>query len=177
MAPRKIETTEEETTTQAQGDDENDFRKALTKTPDLPETSGNEIPDGFEIPKDLRVPKGRQVIFIRIPAKFTDTPEMGDRQIICWPLTDGDEKVATDRADGKTSRLAGELAKQMIRAIDGNVASFMKSRGPDSLDQFWRDIGSKGRNLLIRLYTKLHLPDEEELNDFFANCIAVRSTG
>lgn len=144
-------------------------------TPELPKASGDDIPDGFVVPKDLRVPRGRQVLFITIRAGMTDTPAKGDRQCICWTLSDGDEKVATDRCEGKAGRASAEYTKQMIRSVDGHVVNWMRPRGPGSIDEFWQEVGGKGRNLLMRTYSRLHLADDEEVRDFFENCIAVRS--
>lgn len=145
--------------------------------PGLPAPAGGEVPEWALIPKDLRVPKGRQVVFIRIRAALTDTPEKGERQCICWSLSDGDEKLATDRCEGKAGRASSEYTKQMIRAVDGSVVTWMRPRGPGSIDEFWSEIGSKGRNLLMRTYSKLHLADDDEVRDFFEQCIAVRTSG
>lgn len=150
---------------------------APTPEPKIPAAVGDDIPEWALVPKDLRVPKGRQVIFIRIRAAITDTPEKGERQAICWSLSDGDEKMATDRCEGKAGRASSEYTKQMIRAVDGVIVSWMRTRGPGSLDEFWSEIGSKGRNLLMRTYSKLHLADDEEVRDFFEHCIAVRTSG
>lgn len=148
-----------------------------TPSPRLPAAEGSDVPEWAVVPKDLRPPKGRQVIFLRIPARLTDTPLKGERQCIVWTLSDGDEKLAAERCEGKAGRASAEYTKQMIRAVDGNVASWMKASGPGSLDEFWREIGGKGRNLLMRVYSQLHLADDEELRDFFENCIAVRTVG
>lgn len=145
--------------------------------PGLPAASGDDVPEWALVPKDLRVPKGRQVFFVRLRASMTDAPEKGERQCIIWSLSDGDEKLATDRCEGKAGRASSEYTKQMVRAVDGVVVSWMKPRGPGSIDEFWREIGTKGRNLLMRMYTKLHLADDDEVRDFFENCIAVRTSG
>lgn len=146
-------------------------------TPQLPTAQGDDVPDWAVVPRDLRVPKGRQVLFVRIPAAWTDTPLKGDRQCICWTLTDGDEKLAGDRCEGKAGRAGSEYTKQMVRAVDGHCATWMRNRGPGAIDEFWSEIGAKGRNMLMRLYTQLHLASDDEVRDFFENCIAVRSTG
>lgn len=146
-------------------------------SPRLPASGGSDVPEWAIVPKDLRPPKGRQVIFLRIPAKLTDVPLKGERQCIVWTLSDGDEKLAAERCEGKAGRASAEYTKQMIRSVDGAVASWMKPTGPGSLDEFWREIGGKGRNLLMRVYSQLHLADDDELRDFFENCIAVRTVG
>ena len=151
--------------------------EAAPPPPQLPAASGGDVPEWVLVPKDLKVPRGRQVVFIRIRAAWTDTPEKGERQCICWTLSDGDEKLATDRCNGQSGRASSEYTKQMLRAVDGCMASWMRARGPGAIDEFWSEIGSKGRNLLMRTYTKLHLADDDEVRDFFENCIAVRTSG
>jgi hypothetical protein len=162
-------------------DEESEAPQALaveeTPSPRLPAADGNDVPEWAVVPKELRPPKGRQVLFLRIPAKLTDTPLKGERQCIVWTLSDGDEKLAGERCEGKAGRASAEYTKQMIRAVDGQVASWMRTSGPGSLEEFWREIGGKGRNILMRVYSQLHLADDEELRDFFENCIAVRTVG
>lgn len=145
--------------------------------PRLPPSAGSSAPDWALIPANLRPPRGRQVIFVRIPALLTDSPVRGERQCIVWSLSDGDERLAADRCKGEASRASAEYTKQMLRAVDGSVVDWSKSKGPGSVDEFWREIGPKGRNLLVRLYSQLHMASDAELADFFENCIAVRSTG
>lgn len=154
-----------------------DAEKAEPVRAALPAASGDDVPDWVVIPKDLRIPKGRQVFFLRFPATMTDTPLKGERQAIVWTLTDGDERLANDRCEGRAARASTEYTKQMIRAVDGSVATFMRPSGPGSVDEFWREIGGKGRNLLMQLYSRLHLASDEETQHFFENCIAVRTAG
>lgn len=143
--------------------------------PALPASSGDDVPDWALVPANLKVPKGRQVIFLRFPAAITDSPLRGERQCICWSLSDGEEKMANDRTGGSSARAPAEFTKQMIRAVDGVVVDWSRPRGPGSIDEFYREIGPKCRNLLMRVYTQLHLATEDETRDFFESCVAVRT--
>lgn len=137
--------------------------------------AGGDVPEWAMLPANLKVPREQQVIFIRFPAAMTATPGRGDRQCIVWALTDGEEKLANDRSAGNSGRAAAEYTKQFLRAVDGVVVDWSKPRGPGSVDEFYRVLGPKGRNLLMRVYTQLHLATEEETRDFFESCIAVRT--
>lgn len=148
--------------------------KAVTK---LPAAQGDEVPDWAVVPQHLKVPRGKQVVFLRFPAELTDAPEKGERQCIVWTLSDGEEKIAADRCEGKANRAPSEYSKQMIRAIDGAVVDWSKPRGPGSIDEFWREVGPKVRNILMRVYTQLHLASDDEVTNFFEQCVAVRTAG
>lgn len=143
--------------------------------PALPVSDGDEPPEWAVVPANLKVPKGRQVIFLRFPPGLTNNPSKGERQCIIWSLTDGEEKMANDRTGGSAARAAAEFTKQMIRAVDGIVVDWSKPKGPGSIDEFYREIGPKCRNLLMRVYTQLHLASEDETRDFFESCVAVRT--
>lgn len=142
----------------------------------MPEASGDELPEWAVVPAGLKVPRGRQVIFLRFPGAMTHANWKGDRQCVVWTLSDTDEKVAHKRCAGDSNRVSAELTKQMIRAIDGSVADWGAAKGTaGSIDEFWREIGPKGRQLLMRVYVQTHHPDEAEVRDFFERCIAVRT--
>lgn len=145
----------------------------------IPAAQGRRAPPWAKIPKDMKFPRGIQVLFIRIRAELTMYPSKGDRQVILWALTDADEKLAIGRSMANAARAGVEMAKQMIRAIDGeriNWTGNPNEPGAD-IDTFWHQIGPKGRNLLQRLFNQLHAMNEDELVDFFENCIGVVSTG
>ena len=141
----------------------------------LPSASDEDIPEWAVLPPNLKIPRGKRVTFIRFRASWTDAPEKGERQCLLWTLTDGEEKLANDRCGGSSTRAPAEYSKQMIRAVDGVMVDWSKSRGPGSVDEFWREIGPKGRTMLMRLYAQLHLPSDEDINDFFEHCVAVRT--
>ena len=129
-------------------------------------------PDG----KAFRFPAGRQVMFILLRAEWTDTPTLGDRHLITWPITPGDYKFAISRAMGDPNRIQDELTKQAIRAIDGNCSDWAGG-GKYSPNVLWDQIGQKCRYLLTRIYIQQNTLSQKETRDFFENCISVVSTG
>lgn len=147
------------------------------------EKGSRRAPPGFKIPKGtserpFRFPKGIDVLFVTIPGSCTMYPHKGDRQVIIWSLTDGDEKLAYGRSTS-TTRAPSELAKQMVRAIDGEVTNWTGDPGQPGadIDRFWHEIGPKGRDLLHRLNVQINGMNREELTHFFEHCIAVRNMG
>lgn len=143
----------------------------------LPDARAGGAPAWATIPGGLKFPRGRQVAFIRFLAAWTDTPQKGDRQCIVWGLTDVDEKIALSRAIGDPNRAAGELSKQMIRSIDGLQVDWSGDDNPANIDTWWREIGGKCRQMLIRIYTQLHVLSEDDRRTFFESCIELRTTG
>ncbi len=143
----------------------------------IPNARAGGAPQWAKIPSGFKFPRGRQVAFIRFRAEWTDTPWKGDRQAIVWSLTDADEKIGLARAMGDVNRAANELSKQMLRAVDGYEVTWDGSPGPGNIDRWWTEIGGKCRQILVRVYTQLHVLSEEERTDFFENCIEVRTTG
>jgi len=143
----------------------------------LPDARSGGAPKWATVPPNLKFPRGRQVAFIRFKAEWTDAPHRGDRQCIVWGLTDIDEKVALGRAIGDPNRAANELAKQMIRSVDGHVVDWSGDPGPGNIDQWWREVGGKCRQMLIRIYTQLHVLSEDDRRTFFESCIELRTTG
>ena len=143
----------------------------------MPDARAGGAPPWAKIPAGFKFPRGRQVAFLRFRAEWTDTPWKGDRQAVVWSLTDADEKIGLGRAMGDVNRAANELSKQMLRAIDGHEAVWDGTPGPGNVDRWWTEIGGKCRQILVRVYTQLHVLSEEERTDFFENCIEVRTTG
>jgi len=147
------------------------------KKSDLPAATIGALPDWADIPPGLKCPRGREVIVVKLQANWTHTPWKGDRTLVVWALSDGDEKVALKRAMGDSNRAPYELAKQMIRAFDGRIVSW-DPKSPDAhIENFWNEIGSKNRQIIVRLYLRLNVLSEDERRDFFENCVAVRTTG
>lgn len=160
----------------------------------IPEARAGGAPGWVRLPSGLRFPRGRQVMFIRYPSIWTDTPGMGQtmpdaeahemagkdalwRQCICWPLSVGDQKLAVGRAMGDGNRISDELTKQMIRAIDGHEVDWSGMPGPGNIDVWWDQIGGRCRGLLNKIFAQLHILSRQELQLFFERCIAVRSAG
>ncbi len=141
--------------------------------------SKRRAPKGFKIPKDMVFPRGIDVLFITLPASITAYSGKGDRQVVLWPLTDADEKLAISRSMANAARAGTELAKQMIRAIDGERINWTgdPSQPGADIDRAWHEFGPKGRNLLQRLFNQMHAMTEDELVHFFEHCIAVVNMG
>jgi hypothetical protein len=128
-------------------------------------------------PEDLKAPRGKIVTFMRFRAAWTDTPEKGDRQCIMWNLNYADEKLAGKRAKGDAQLTLKEMAKAMVRAVDGARADFTGDRRkPGSIDRWWDEIGLKCRTLVTSHFMKMHNLGDEERIDFFANCLGVESS-
>lgn len=147
----------------------------------LPEPVDNGKPPPWfpraKIPQGFRFPRGLDVYFIKIRGSLTSMKHKGDRFLILWELSDGDEKLAYGRCMNDLNRAPGELAKQMIRVIDGVPTNWDGMPGVANADQLWSEIGAKGRSQLQRLYSQLHVFDREEQIDFFESCIARVRTG
>jgi len=171
---RKLSASAEEDTSNA-FDGLDEATEPQQPSPTLPDAQGDDVPEWAMVPQNLRIPTGKSVVFLRFKSAMTDAPLKGDRQCIVWTLSDGEEKLAADRCNSAQSRAPAEYTKQMIRAIDGVAVDWSKTRGPGSIDEFWKEIGPKGRNMMMRVYTQLHLADEDEVRDFFEHCIAVRT--
>lgn len=165
----------------------NDFKSAVIDDDSgVPEEK--DIPEWVTWPAGLKVRKGKNVVFVRFRASWTDAPHLGDRVVILWPLSVADERLARRRARGDDDENVIELTKQMVRAVDGKVVSwditakldektrakFAEKTGVAiegvNIERVWDDIGSKGRNVLAGLYMQLHTLRTEELADFFQNC-------
>lgn len=143
--------------------------------------SGNRPPDWFPKtsipPAPFKFPRGLDVVFVRLRASLTAQKGKGDRFLICWELSDGDERLAFGRGMADPQRAGVELAKQMIRSVDGSIVTWDGLPGPGNPDQLWKAIGAKGRRQILGLYTQLHVPDRMEQIDFFANCVGRVRTG
>jgi hypothetical protein len=135
----------------------------------------NAVPTWAKIPPDLVFPKGKQVGFVLFRAEWTDRPDLGDRMILTWGLTDAEEKLAIKATRGESGRTLSESAKRTIRAIDGVRADWTGKVGPGNVDRFWNEVGPKCRPLIINAYWKTHSLTQEETADFFVNCFTFRS--
>lgn len=151
----------------------------------LPEAEQRGAPPWVLIPPGMKFPRGRQVLFLKFRSSWTDAPWKGDelpglegkwRQCICWGISVGDKKLALGRAQSDPNRIADELTKQMIRAVDGKQVKW-DGLPEGSLDEWWTEVGERVRLLINKIFLQLHTMKREELQDFFENCIAVRSSG
>jgi hypothetical protein len=179
-------TPEEEAQLEAETFEQADFKKAredeaegdkspLEKKADDP-GDPDAIPGWVTFPPQFKMPAGKSIAFMQFRAAWTDRPEKGDRQCILWPLSDADEKLALKRTRGESARTLSELAKQMIKAIDGVKADWTGKAGPGNVERFWDEVGSKCRQQIQNFYLKTHSLTAEEQADFFLSCLCVRTS-
>ena len=168
----------------------------------VPTPTADEVPSWALWPEGLRAPRHRVVYFMRFASNWTDAPGVGVdqglteeeaaswkqqgvpvpekwRQAIVWGLSIGDQKNALGRANGDPNRFNAELAKQMIRAIDGMVVdrSGMGSSQTGNLDLWWEQIGERCRAEMTRLCNRIHSLTPAERALFFGHCVAARTAG
>lgn len=74
-------------------------------------------------------------------------------------------------------RAVDEMAKQMIRAIDGHKADWSGKFTKGNVNTFWTEIGGKCRQQIKNIYLRRHSFDTGEVADFLVNCVAVRTSG
>lgn len=161
-----------------------------------PEAIAGPPPTGFPLPSDLRMPRGKQVMFIQFRSRWTDTPWLGHpinpddvdhklldeegnarpatwRTCVCWPVNTADKRLAVARARGDQNRATDELTRQMIRVVDGKLVSWVDST---DIDNWWNEIGEKCRQRMMQIFSQLHIMDQDDTIDFLENCIAIRRT-
>jgi hypothetical protein len=157
--------------------------EGMLEVTDLPSDDEDEpgpdkpLPDWAVLPEGIRAPEGWQVWFVRFPAKMTNYPKKGDRTCVLWNLSVADEKLASRKARGDSTRIIDELTQQMIRVVDGVRADWTGAKGPGSIELFWNEVGAKCRHQLKALYVRTHTMSPEENADFFVSGVAVRTAG
>jgi len=80
-------------------------------------------------------------------------------------ITSDEELMAEKLAHGDRGRIPIELAKSMISEIDGKRVS----QADGSVDSAWERMTPKMRNLITSAYVRLHIPQKEETDSFFAS--------
>lgn len=143
----------------------------------LPDASGG-MPPWAKVPastpeRPWAFPRHVQVIPVLFRAHLTRAPDKGDRTALLWEISDGEERVALMRAQKDPNRAQVELAKQMIRSVDGHPADWSGLDTPGSVEVFWREIGAKYRTMIVHLYNQLHVMTAAETEDFLERCVAV----
>jgi hypothetical protein len=74
--------------------------------------------------------------------------------------------MATRRARGDQIRLAFELVKSSLVAVDG--ADLKATDG--SLDRVWDKLHPKARSFIMQAYGQIHAPKEEDTANFLESC-------
>ncbi len=101
-------------------------------------------------------------------AKFTYTlpkgisSQVGITSVTLVELTAGEELMATKRAGNDPIRLAWELPKEALRAVDGKALN----AADDSLDKMWEEMHPKVRAFVMRAYNQLHSPEDQDVEGF-----------
>lgn len=132
------------------------------------------LPDWATMPAGLEPPAGVSVGFLRFKPEWTRTPQKGERTCVVWSLTDLDERLAFSRVRDNLATAVNEMAKQMIRAVDGVKVNWNAKPGePGNLEEFWSDIGPKCRTMVTRYYNRTHMMQPEEVADFLETCVVV----
>lgn len=154
--------------------------------PRMPEPSAGGAPAWMLVPAEMKFPRGRVMMFVRFPSKWTDTPHKGVeipgepgkwRMCICWAINTADKKFGYERAQGDQLRVIEEMTKTMIRAVDGVRADWSGMPNAGSIEAWWAEIGERCRGRLTNMYLKMHTLDADEMKYFFESCVAVRTAG
>jgi hypothetical protein len=130
------------------------------------------VPDWFVPSAGFKAPPNRRICIMRFRGEWTDAPQKGERQVVCWSLTSKEEELAASRAMGSDQRLINELTMACVRYIDGRRVDWTGTPGAGaSAPEFWAEIGSSCRKLLVNYYVKAHTLTVVQQVDFFANCV------
>jgi len=148
---------------------------ALQRKADNP-VSESGAPAWAKVPSNLVIPPWKQIGYVRFKPSLTERPDLGERMCITWGLSVVDERLARQAARGESTRMYEELAKRMIRSVDGHKADWTGKNGEGSVNRFWEEIGPKSRAFLINQYLQTHTPTVEETADFFLDCCTYRTS-
>lgn len=119
-----------------------------------------------ELAEERKAKSHREVYKFAVPDRVV--AELGDKAIKTIGLvvlTSEEELRATKRAGGDSARLAWELAKQSLTRVDATVLR----EDDGSIDSAWRSMHPKIRMLVLTAYTKLHTPEQSEIDDFLGS--------
>jgi len=88
--------------------------------------------------------------------------ESGYKTIAVKQLSSADELGAADRCRGNAIRLATELAKAALAAVDGLPVQF----GDGSVDMAWEKLGQRGRQLVLTALNRNTTMDDGDIESF-----------
>lgn len=129
---------------------------------------GGEAP--FQLPDGLHKPPGVVAALYTFPESLHGIAGRGDIRVVMWELTPREERVAIKRAKGSELDAAYTMVHQAVRAVDDEVVDWGKEGAADNaIAKLMRDIGAKGRSLLMQAYLRQCSPSEEESESFFAS--------
>jgi hypothetical protein len=96
--------------------------------------------------------------------------EYPSRIIMLWTISDAEEHQALKAARDERERTLAEQCKRFMRAVDGKIVdwtgNWAKNTDLCSADNVWRELGSKCRDPLLRMYVQMHKLDTGEMADF-----------
>lgn len=166
-----IEEPREMTDAELEGDED-----SLDGTHDPSSEDANALPDWALhcMPPDLVVPPERRMAVMRFKPAWTDMPSKGERSVVVWGLTIAEERLAIKASRGDGSSVTDELAKRMVRAIDGKVVGW-GTTGTQETSRLWRELGVKCVDMIRRHYVIEHSLKAEQKLDFLANCYVART--
>jgi hypothetical protein len=149
------------------------LERASDQTGDQP---GDHVIAKVPVPGGLNIPPYASVGYCRFKPGLTGRPDLGERTCITWGLTVADERLARQAARGDSSRTYEEMAKRMVRVVDGVKADWTGGNNkPGSVNRFWEQVWPKARTFLINQYIQTHTPTVEETADFFLDCCTFRT--
>jgi hypothetical protein len=138
---------------------------------------GDRVIRQVPVPGGLVIPPYANVGYVIFKPGLTGRPDLGLRTCVTWGLTVADERLARQAARGDSSRTYEEMAKRMIRVVDGAKADWTGGNPKvGSVNRFWEQIGPKARMLLVNQYMQTHSPTVEETADFFLGCCTFRTS-
>jgi hypothetical protein len=96
----------------------------------------------------------------QIPASMAEAT--GVQSVGLVELTAIEEMQATKKAGTDTMRIAFELAKSSLVEMNGKTLS----RASGEHDGAWQNMHPKIRSLVIQAYTRIHQPENDEVDGF-----------
>ena len=114
---------------------------------------GNPLDD-----KVAKAKSNRPVYTYTLPAGIAD----GVTSVGLVALTADEEIMAARRSGNDTFRLAYELAKTSLAEVDGKPVGLADG----SVDTAFNRMSSKARNLVLRAFTEVNSPVEDDVTGF-----------
>lgn len=112
-----------------------------------------------------RAKASRPVYTFDVPEKLAAESETSSIAVV--QLTAGEEMAASKRAQMEPIRLAYELAKEALRAVNGKPVS----TADGTADAWWENPrNTKIRTLVVSAYNLVNAPSQDETAGFLKSC-------
>lgn len=98
---------------------------------------------------------------LSLQSSLGDEKHKGQTRIVAREVSVGEQMNVSEAMSG--AKLMHELSARMLVEVDG-VAVTAENR-----DEVYARFNAKQRDLLFKLYRRLHVVDEEEVNAFFGS--------